>query len=424
MSHAGTSTPRRDGDGLSVLHISTADNWGGAGREAYRIHTGLKRLGMRSRLLVGMKVTDDPDVRLIAGRVLRRVDRACGGVTDRVSLQYLLYPSSFVLPMRGWFRDADIVQLYNTHGGYFSHTVLPFISRSRPVVWRLLDMWPVTGHCAYSYDCERWRTGCGSCPILGDLPALRSDTTALLWKIKRSVYSRSNLTIVAPSTWMARIAAESPLLGRFPIHVIPNGIDTDVFRHIDQRAARQTLNLPIGHRVLMFSAQFVSDRRKGGAFVPEAIGRLQEMGQKNVTLLVVGSGAQAWASDTRVPVRAFETVSNDELLAILYAAADVFIMPTLADNLPNGILESMACGTPAVAFDTGGCADAVRHLETGYLAKHGDVEDLTRGVERLLTDTALRLRLGAQARRVVEQEYSLMLQARRLAGLYEEVRAT
>jgi glycosyltransferase involved in cell wall biosynthesis len=420
-SHNEHSADTTSATGLSVLHISTTDNWGGSGRAAYRVHTGLKRLGIQSRLYVGMKVTDDPDVRLIAGRAMRLLDRACGTATERLSLQYLAYPSSFTLPLRRWFREADVVQLYNTHGGYFSHAVLPLISRSRPVVWRLSDMWPMTGHCTYSYDCARWKTGCGSCPILSDLPALRRDTTALLWRTKRRLYRRSNLTIVAPSSWIAQVAAESPLLGSFPRRVIPNGIDLEVFRPIDKAAARASLTLPGQHRVVLFSAQFVFDRRKGGALVKEVLGRLHESGQPDLTLLVVGSGASAWEADGRFHVKSIETVSNDELMAILYSAADVFLVPTLSENLPNGILESMACGTPAVAFDTGGCADAVRHLETGYLAKHGDVEDLTRGVERLLTDAELRTRLATNARRVAEKEYGLMLQARRLAALYGDV---
>lgn len=279
----------------------------------------------------------------------------------------------------------------------------------------------MTGHCTYSYDCSRWTTGCGACPILSDLPALRRDTTAFLWKTKQRLYGRSNLTIVAPSTWMARVASESPLLRSFPCHMIPNGIDLEVFRPIDRAAARASLNLPTSARIVLFGAQFVFDRRKGSRFVTQALDRLNEAGHRDLMLLVAGSGASMWPSDGRIQVKGFEAVSNDELMAIIYSAADVFLAPALSENLPNGILESMACGTPAVAFDSGGCSDAVRHLETGYLAKHGDAEDFTRGVERLLTDAPLRDMLGRNARRIAEAEYDLMLQARRLANLYADV---
>ena len=171
---------------LNVLHISTTDNSGGSGRSAYRVHSGLKHLGVRSRMLVGLKVTHDKDVLPIANNGFNAAaDRFFGRALGRLSLQYLFFPSSFGLLGHQWFKEADIVQLYNTHGNYFSHTVLPWLSRRRPVVWRLSDMWPMTGHCAYSFDCERWRTGCGICPILSDRPELYRDTTATLWKIKK-----------------------------------------------------------------------------------------------------------------------------------------------------------------------------------------------------------------------------------------------
>ncbi|HEV2761363.1 MAG TPA: hypothetical protein VGV38_00110 [Pyrinomonadaceae bacterium] len=134
---------------MNVLHISTTDNLGGSGRSAYRVHTGLRRLGVRSRMLVGTKATDDPEVDLIAGRRLGKLDEAFNRLTGRLSWQYLFYPSSLALLRHPWLRAADVVQLYNTHGGYFSHTVLPLVSRRRAVVWRLSDMWPMTGHCAY-----------------------------------------------------------------------------------------------------------------------------------------------------------------------------------------------------------------------------------------------------------------------------------
>src|SRR6185436_13361484 len=127
-------------------------------------------------------------------------------------------------------------------------TALPLLSRSRPIVWRLSDMWALTGHCTHSFSCERWKTGCGSCPILSDYPALKWDTTSLLWKIKRSVYSRSNINIIAPSKWIAGIAKESPLLGRFPIHRIPNGVDTSIFRPVEKSDARQRIGVDLNKR--------------------------------------------------------------------------------------------------------------------------------------------------------------------------------
>ncbi len=406
---------------LNVLHISTTDNLGGSGRSAYRVHSGLKDLGVRSRMLVGSKVTNDDDVLPVATEGINlAVDRFFGRALGRLSLQYLFFPSSFRLLAHQWFKEADVVQLYNTHGNYFSHSVLPLMSRRRPVVWRLSDMWPMTGHCAYSFDCERWRTGCGNCPILSDPPELYRDTTATLWKLKRWLYSHSALTIVAPSNWIAQMASESPLLGRFAIHVIPNGLDTIVFAPVPKEEARKSLQISPCERVILFSAQSLSDRRKGGAHLEGAIRRLAES-EKNLTVLMVGENGKNMEMPASVRTRVTGSIDDDQALANVYSAADVFVLPTLAENLPNGVLESMACGTPPVVFDVGGCRDAVRHMETGYLAKYADVEDLTRGIRLILNDDELRNRLSRRSREVAASEYGIELQAQRFLSLYQQL---
>jgi glycosyltransferase involved in cell wall biosynthesis len=410
---------------LGVLHISTTDNLGGSGRSAYRVHTGLRRLGVRSRMLVGTKATEDPEVDLIAGRrTLRSLDDLSNRITGRLSWQYLFYPSSFALLGHRWLRASDVVQLYNTHGGYFTHTSLPLISRRRPVVWRLSDMWPMTGHCAYSFDCERWKTGCGSCPILSDPPELYRDTTAELWRIKERVYSRSRLTIVAPSRWIEALAKESPLLGRFQVRFIPNGLDTETFRPVAKEEARRALDIDPARRVVLFSAHSIKDPRKGADLMQRALEHLRRDDDlSDVLLLVVGSGSKEWADGLPFEFKSLEHTESDERLRVVYSAADIFVLPTIAENLPNGILESMACATPSVTFDVGGCPDAVRHMETGYLAAHKDASDLARGIRLLLEDEPLRLRLARRCREVAEAEYALELQARRFKSLYEELTA-
>ncbi len=380
---------------LNVLHISDSDAEGGSAVSAYRLHSTLRGLGHSSRMLVGRPQSGDPDVRSIKrGPGWRAADRACGAIADPLGLQYAFYPSSFGVAGDPWFRACDVVQLYNTHGSYFSHTALPMLSRRRPVVWRLSDMWPFTGHVAYSYDCERWRYGCGSCPYLHEYPGLPRDTTALLWRWKRRVYGRSRLTVVAPSSWLERLAGESPLLSRFPVRRIPNGVDLEAFR--PDPGARAALGLD-DRPVVLFSAPDLADRRKGRELLDRALAQVDLEHQ----LVVHGDG------------------QGD--LARHYAAADLFVLPTLADNLPNAVIESMASGTPVVSFDVGGVGDAVRHLETGWLAPPGDAAALAKGIRTLLGDRELRERLGRRAREVAEQEYSAELEARRFAELYEEL---
>ena len=373
---------------MNVLHISYSDAGGGAARSAYRLHSTLRAHGHASRMLVGRVRRDDPDVRSIKRNLAwRAADRAAGSIADPLGLQYVFYPSSFGVASDPWFREADVVQLFNTHGSYFSHTALPLLSRRRPIVWRLSDMWPLTGHVAYSYECERWRVGCGQCPYLHEYPKLPRDTTRLLFRIKDAVYRHSRIIVVAPSAWIERIAAESPLLSRFPRVRIPNGVDLDRFR---------TQPKPRRERpVVLFSAPDPEDRRKGGHILEEVRARV----------------------GVEYELAAFN--GGESELARQLAEADVFLLPTLADNLPNMAIESMACGTPVVAFDVGGVGDAVRHLETGWLAPAGDTEALAAGVRSLLEDAELRERLGRGARAVAEAEYGADLEAKRFAELYE-----
>lgn len=404
---------------LSVLHLSFWDNVGGSGRAAYRLHTAFRRLGARSRMLVALKATDDPDVRVLGGRTFGRLDRLCGRAVDRLNLQYLFYPSSLMLPRMQWVRDADVLQVYNTHGGYLSHRALVRLSQARPVVWRLSDMWPLTGHCAYSYECERWKIGCGSCPHLDEFPALSRDTSALLWRIKDRTYARSRLTIVSPSQWLAGCVRASPLLSRFPVTVIPNGIDTAVFAPMPRTAARRELGIDPDHRVVMFGAASIADTRKGGHHLQQALERLPLALRQRLTVLLVGRGE--WDVPAAAQVKALGSIGDDRQLARAYAAADVFVLPTLAENLPNTALESMACGTPVVAFGVGGVPEAVRHLETGYVVTAGDAVGLAAGMERLLGDDLLRARLGRRSREVVLEEYEADRQARRFLDLYGDL---
>ena len=239
--------------------------------------------------------------------------------------------------------------------------------------------------------------------------------------MKEWAYARSALTIVAPSRWIAGLAAASPLLGRFPIHVIPNGVDVEVFRPLPKEEARHRMGLDPNASVLMFSADSVENPRKGGAFLRAALAQLAEAGAKGIQLLVVGGDSRCGDWGLPYRVHAMGSVHDDKTMATLYSSADLFALPTLADNLPNGILESMACGTPPVTFDVGGCSDAVRHLDTGYLAKCRDADDLASGVTLLLQDAALRRNVSARCRQVIETEYPAHLEARRFLELYEHL---
>ena len=397
---------------LDILHISESDGGGGAGTAAYRLHAGLNGLGHRSRMLVGRKTTADDGVRpLKRGAAWRAADRATGTVADAVSLQYVLYPSSFGVRRDRWYRAADVLQLHNLHGSYFAFTALPLLTRGRPAVWMLHDQWAMTGHVAYPLDCERWRHGCGSCPYLHEYPALRRDRTAFLWRLKRRVYERSRLVLVVSSRWMERAVGESPLLRRFPARLIPTGIDTARFAPGPRGEARARLGLP-DRPIVVFAATQLHEPRKGLRLLVDAFRRLDDP-----PLLVLAGEGEPPAG---VEAHALGSLAGDALVDA-YRAADVVAVPTLADVLTQTAPEALACGTPCLAFDDGGVTDVVRHLETGYTARFGEVEGLARGLATLLGDPELRDRLGRNGRELAERELRVELQVERYAALYEEL---
>jgi glycosyltransferase involved in cell wall biosynthesis len=366
-------------------------------------------------MLVGRRLSREPAVRsLKRGPGWRVLDRAAGSLLDPIGLQYVFYPSSFALRTDPWLAWSDVVQLHNLHGSYFAFTALPGLTRRRPVFWLLQDQWATTGHVAYSLDCERWRHGCGACPYLAEYPRLPRDTTRLLWRLKERVYARSRLTLVVPSRWMEANVKASPLLGRFPVHRIPHGVDTEVFSPGSREAARERLGLPADRPIVFFSASDLWERRKGLHLLERALALLDAP----PLLLLAGTGAPP----AGLAVHSLGSVEDDATLADAYRAADVYAVPTLADVLTQTAPESLACGTPCISFDRGGVTDVVRHRETGYHAAFGSPEALAEGLRALLGDPQLRARLGARGRELALDEFSATVQVRRYVDLYESAR--
>jgi len=413
---------------MNILHINFSDNSGGAARSAYKIHSGLKQQGCTSRMLVRLKVTDDPDVDYIYSHKLwiRMGDLIGKKIIDKISLPYLYNPSSFELVNHSWFKSSDVIQLYNLHAPtcFFTYRALPKISSLKPVVWRLSDMWPFTGHCSYSHECERWKTGCGSCPYLHEYPAIKFDNTALLWKIKKWVYQHSKLFIVTTNSWMEKLVCDSPLLSQFPVYRIPNGIDTYKFKPIQKQIARTILNLPVNSKIVLFAAYDTTETRKGGQYIPDIMERLAAQGISNLVLVVIGKGSEFFSDHPKYQTIRLQFSNSDEFLTNIYSATDVLIHPAIVENFPNTILECMACSTPCVAFDVGGVSDIVRHLQTGYLAQYKDIDDMVKGIYLLLDNFDIRLTLSNNCRTTVETEYTLELQALKHLQLYSHILST
>lgn len=402
---------------MKVLHINQSDTAGGAGIAAYRLHQGLQSHDIESCMLVGRKLTQDETVAPVGRR--RMIDRASTLAGQLIGLNYIFNRHGLRLGHHDFVKQADVINLHNLHTGYINYLGLRSVLGKRPVVYTLHDMWSFTGHCAYSFDCGRWRTGCGSCPHRDSYPAIWLDNSHMEYRLKKWVFNSAALHVVTPSRWLASLAEES-LLGNQSIHHIPNGIDTDVFRPLDKLQCREILGLPATGAVLCYAAEYLDDPRKGGKYLRDALRALPAGLRKELTLLTFGHD-QGVKSLEGVRVVALGFLSSDLLKSVVYAAADVFVLPSMADNLPLVLQEALACGTPLAAFDIGGIPDLVRPGQTGLLAEQGSSESLCQVLVQLLEDDDTRADMGRLGREVAEQEFTLELQVHRYAELYANI---
>jgi len=403
---------------MKVLQINQSDIAGGAAIAGYRLHQGLLAQGINSRLLVGNSKTSDERVETLPARY--RLENQLVRFTSRLGLNCIHHVNSFEIPKHSFYQQAELINFHNLHCTRFSYLAIPKLTANKPAIFTLHDMWSFTGHCAYSFDCQRWQTGCGKCPYPDTYPRIRRDNTALEWKLKDWVYRRSNLTIVTPSRWLAEQAQQS-LLKRFAIHHIPNGIDTDAYQPLDQQLCRKVLGISHHKNVLMFGAQSLKDPRKGGDLLLEALALLPESLKAETLLLTIGSGGEVIAKTVGMPHLSLDYVGSDRLKSVAYSAADLFLFPTRADNLPLVLQESLACGTPMVSFKVGGVPDLVRPNRTGYLAEAENPQEFCQGVMQLLEDAPLRQQMSANCRAIALEEYPLELQAKRYIELYQTI---
>lgn len=403
---------------MNVLHINQSDIIGGAAIAAYRLHQGLLNQQIQSRLLVDKSQSGSDLVSTISRK--RYVEGLSGRLGYHLGLNYVNLTSSFNIPNHPFYTVSDILNFHNLHGDYFNYLSIPRLTRHKPAVLTLHDMWSFTGHCAYSFDCDRWKSGCGNCPSLEVCPATGRDNTRLEWKLKRWSYNRSNLTVVSPSKWLANLASES-LLSNFHIHHIPNGVDTDTYRPLDSMMCRSALGISDNKRVILFVAHGLKDPRKGSDLLVSALQKLPDSIRSEILLMTMGGGDILLSSLPNIQTMSLGYIGGDHLKVIAYAAADIFICPTRADNLPIVLQESMACATPMVSFNVGGVPELVRPGLTGLLAKSEDSDDFSSKIVQLLTDEPMRQHMSSVCRKTALEEYSITLQAKRYASMYQNI---
>jgi glycosyltransferase involved in cell wall biosynthesis len=437
---------------MRILQVGTCDVLGGAEFTTWNLYEAFRTRGHESWLAVGRKQSSEAGVleiptfstgRVALGRarpnepaaepenwLTRQFERGRAGFTTRKrALEMRLGWEDFNFP--GTFRllklfpqPPDILHCHNLHGSYFDLRALPWLSRQAPLILNLHDAWLLSGHCAHSLGCTKWKTGCGRCPDLSIYPRIMRDGTAHNWRRKREIFAHSRLYVTTVCQWLMDLVKGSMLQGA-AYRVIYNGIDLNVFHPGDRRQARIELGLPADSRIVLHAAKGGSQSPwRDFAMLEQSMQRLETPGGLNLLLLCLGEDSakdDLVAGRLRVQYRAFEPDANR--MAQYYRAADVYAHPARAESFARVITEAMACGTPVVATAVGGIPEQVEDGRLGFLVPPGDVAGMTDAIRRLLFKADLRQTMGDNAADRAKRRFGLDRQIDDFLDWYGEVRA-
>lgn len=408
---------------MKILLINTNDIEGGAARAVYRFHAGMREAGIDSNMLVQNKTSDDNYVQRPKKKITKamlRVSKYFDSLPLRLyfkrdiatwSIQWL---HNNMAEEIGYFQP-DIVHLHWIGGGFIPVSVLAKLQC--PIIWTLHDMWAFTGGCHYDRSCGRYNLACGRCPQLKS--KVENDLSRLIWERKKHSWKNTKITVVTPSNWLAKCTKASSLFKDYPVKVIPYGLNLKDFRPIAKELARNSLGISNNKKLILFGAHSINDPRKGFGYLQRGLSFLAKNGWKDrVEVGIFGKRASSDLPDLGLRVNCFGGLRDDINLSLLYSAADVFVCPSLQDNLPNTVIEALACATPCVAFNVGGIPDLIEHKINGYLARPFEVDDLVQGITWVLHNNYGYDKLTFEARHKAEQKFSLELQIRSYMELY------
>jgi glycosyltransferase involved in cell wall biosynthesis len=401
---------------VKITLINTSDAGGGAPAACLRLLKALVSQQVDARLLVQYKKADHEHVKGIADSFFSRLRANFTFFLERIP--FMLFHEqdrsvrfAFSTANAGtsiadhpWVVDADIIHLHWTNSGFLSvHDLRELVNTGKPIVWTLHDAWTFTGGCHYPGTCDHFMHECGNCFYLRD--AGPNDISHKGWLRKASLYAGAeNVIFVTCSQWLAGVAKKSSLISDRRIVAIPNPIDIEIFSPRDSVVARQKRGIAIDAKIILFGAANINDRRKGISYLVEALDALKQyQGTENIEMVIFGKNNQF--DVTTLPFKVYELnlLTSAEDLAEVYSLADVFVTPSLEDNLPNTIMEALSCGTPVVAFDTGGIPEMVDHLQNGYLARFKNPTDMAKGLYQTLYGDG---QLAINARQKVLDNYT------------------
>jgi len=383
---------------MKITLINISDSGGGAPVASMRLLKALLSEGVDAKFLVQKKNSSQDEVISIEKNFWDGIKSKFNFLYERLSFIFFHEKDKSVrfafstansgtsIAKEPAVLQADILHLHWTNSGFLSiNDLKELVDLQKPIVWTLHDMWAFTGGCHYAGDCDHFMVRCGNCFFLKN-PAPK-DLSYKGWLRKEKLYSNAdNVTFVTCSGWLKNIAQKSALLKNRPIFNIPNPIDVTVYKPYNKLDARKKWNININTKIILFGAANINDRRKGIMYLVEALQLLKTKFEPTQTYEVVIFGKNNQFDTSQLPFKVYElsTISSPAALAELYSLANVFLMPSIEDNLPNTVMESLACGTPVVAFNTGGLPEMVDHKQNGYLANYKSAEDLANGIFQII----------------------------------------
>ncbi|MDB5128403.1 glycosyltransferase family 4 protein [Mucilaginibacter sp.] len=383
---------------MKVALINTSDSGGGAAEACMRLLKALQLQAVDVTMVVQHKKRAEDAVYSIEQNIFGKLRSKINFLWERLTFMFFHERDKSVrfafstanagtdISRSKVIKEADIIHLHWTNSGFLSiHDLKKLMALNKPIVWTLHDMWAFTGGCHYAGPCNHFKNQCGNCYFL-HAPE-DDDLSHDGWLHKKDMLSvAKNLSIVTCSNWLGEVAMKSTLLKGFIIQAIPNPIDTQLFSPKDKATARAKWKINPSAKIILFGAANINDRRKGISFLVEALQFLKNEPTPEIPVEIVIFGKNKHFDTTALPypVHQLNTISSPADLAEIYSMADVFVSPSIEDNLPNMIMEAMSCGTPVVAFDTGGIPDLIDHQVNGYLAEFKSSVDLAAGINDVL----------------------------------------
>lgn len=385
---------------MKILNINSSDIGGGAEKVSFDLHNAYKNLGYNSSLVVGQKKSIINNIYSIENdkkqkknppklKTLRYLWRLLTfdwpAMLRWLGFEDIYYPKSHLRKLIQKI-NPDIIHLHNLHGGYFNLNSLKELNEQYPLIITLHDEWLLTGHCAYTIECENWKTGCGKCPDLIRYPGIRFDRTKINYKLKHSILSNSNFSIVTPSNWLMDKVNLSPL-SPYSKRVIPNGVDQSIFNSNNRSQSKNKLGFNQQEIIILFLANRGKDNPyKDFATIRKSIEILSERISQAITFISIGGSESNIEYFKGIKLLEIPFINDPVIISDYYRVSDIFLHATLADNYPLTIIEALSCGTPVIATEIGGIPEQIIDQKTGFLIPPKDSIKLAEKIELLINE--------------------------------------